>query len=114
MPGFVDVTGWSSEEVRRLGHADDYDDVDHQPRRVSNLDPSTRRVSRRIFDNRQKSVQPAASQSSRIVRVHFNIRNHQSPFRLNPRLRVCQAQRSGGALAEPRSGAEGGKPPVGG
>lgn len=26
MPGFVDVTGWSSEEVRRLGHADDEDD----------------------------------------------------------------------------------------
>ena len=23
MPGFVDVTGWTSEEVRRLGHADD-------------------------------------------------------------------------------------------
>jgi hypothetical protein len=30
MPGFVDVTGWSSEEVRRLGHADDYDE---QPQR---------------------------------------------------------------------------------
>ena len=26
MPGFVDVSGWSSEEVRRLGHADDYDE----------------------------------------------------------------------------------------
>lgn len=23
MPGFVDVTGWTSEQVRRLGHADD-------------------------------------------------------------------------------------------
>lgn len=23
MPGFVDVTGWSAEDVRRLGHADD-------------------------------------------------------------------------------------------
>ena len=33
MPGFIDVTGWTSEEVRRLGHADDYDDVDYQPRR---------------------------------------------------------------------------------
>ena len=33
MPGFVDVTGWTAEEVRRLGHADDYDDVDHRPRR---------------------------------------------------------------------------------
>lgn len=33
MPGFVDVTGWTSEEVRRLGHADDCDDVDFQPRR---------------------------------------------------------------------------------
>lgn len=30
MPGFVDVTGWTSEEVRRLGHADD--DYDEQPR----------------------------------------------------------------------------------
>lgn len=26
MPGFVDVTGWTSEEVRRMGHADDYDE----------------------------------------------------------------------------------------
>jgi len=33
MPGFVDVTGWTSEEVRRMGHADDCDDVDFQPRR---------------------------------------------------------------------------------
>ena len=33
MPGFIDVTGWTTEEVRRLGHADDCDDVDHQPRR---------------------------------------------------------------------------------
>ena len=32
MPGFVDVTGWTSEEVRRLGHADDYDEVAYQPR----------------------------------------------------------------------------------
>ena len=39
MPGFVDVTGWSSEEVRRLGHADDYDDVDFQPRRSFNRKP---------------------------------------------------------------------------
>ena len=33
MPGFVDVTGWTTEEVRRLGHADDCDDVDYRPRR---------------------------------------------------------------------------------
>lgn len=32
MPGFVDVTGWTSEEVRRMGHADDYDEVEYQPR----------------------------------------------------------------------------------
>lgn len=32
MPGFVDVTGWSSEEVRRLGHADDYDE-EYTPQR---------------------------------------------------------------------------------
>jgi len=36
MPGFVDVTGWTSEQVRRLGHADDYDDVDHRPRQRFN------------------------------------------------------------------------------
>jgi len=33
MPGFVDVSNMTSEEVRRMGHADDYDDVDYQPRR---------------------------------------------------------------------------------
>ena len=33
MPGFVDVTGWTSEEVRRLGHADDADET-YQPRRT--------------------------------------------------------------------------------
>lgn len=27
MPGFVDVTGWSKEDIRRLGHEDDYDGV---------------------------------------------------------------------------------------
>jgi hypothetical protein len=32
MPGFIDVTGWTSEEVRRLGHADDYDEGEHTPR----------------------------------------------------------------------------------
>jgi len=35
MPGFVDVTGWTTEEVRRLGHADDYDEPEkYQPRRA--------------------------------------------------------------------------------
>lgn len=33
MPGFVDVSGMTAEQIRRMGHADDYDDVDHQPRR---------------------------------------------------------------------------------
>ena len=33
MPGFVDVSGMTYEDVRRMGHADDYDDVDHAPRR---------------------------------------------------------------------------------
>ena len=33
MPGFIDVTGWTSEEVRRLGHADDADETD-QPRQT--------------------------------------------------------------------------------
>lgn len=32
MPGFVDVSNMTSEQVRRMGHADDYDDVDYQPR----------------------------------------------------------------------------------
>jgi hypothetical protein len=32
MPGFVDVTGWTSEQVRRLGHEDDSDQVPAQPR----------------------------------------------------------------------------------
>ena len=36
MPGFVDVSNMTSEEVRRMGHADDYDDVDFQPRRKFN------------------------------------------------------------------------------
>jgi hypothetical protein len=27
MPGFVDVTGWSNEDIRRLGHADEDDEV---------------------------------------------------------------------------------------
>jgi len=31
MPGFIDVTGWTSEEVRRMGHADDYDE-EYTPR----------------------------------------------------------------------------------
>ena len=33
MPGFVDVSNMTPEEVRRMGQADDYDDVDYQPRR---------------------------------------------------------------------------------
>jgi len=32
MPGFVDVSNMTSEEVRRMGHADDYDEVAYQPR----------------------------------------------------------------------------------
>lgn len=35
MPGFVDVSGMSSEDVRRMGHADDYDDADYQALRKS-------------------------------------------------------------------------------
>lgn len=30
MPGFVDVTGWSREAIRHLGHADDYDEETNQ------------------------------------------------------------------------------------
>ena len=32
MPGFVDVSNMTNEEVRRMGHADDYDDIDYQHR----------------------------------------------------------------------------------
>ena len=39
MSGFVDVSGMSSEDVRRMGHADDCDDVDHQPRRGIKRNP---------------------------------------------------------------------------
>lgn len=39
MPGFVDVSGMSYEDVRRMGHADDYDDVDYQPRRSFKRNP---------------------------------------------------------------------------
>jgi len=45
MPGFVDVSNMSSEEVRRMGHADDYDDVDFQPRRKLKSYVSTRPAS---------------------------------------------------------------------
>ena len=41
MPGFVDVTGWTAEEVRRLGHADDADET-YQPRQT--WKPRTRPV----------------------------------------------------------------------
>lgn len=33
MPGFVDVSGMTYEDVRRMGHADDYDDVSSAPAR---------------------------------------------------------------------------------
>lgn len=33
MPGFVDVSNMSSEEVRRMGHADDHDEVGPAPHR---------------------------------------------------------------------------------
>lgn len=45
MPGFVDVSNMTSEQVRRLGHADDYDDVDFQPRRKLNSYTPTRSTS---------------------------------------------------------------------
>ena len=39
MPGFVDVSNMTAEEVRRMGHADDCDDVDFQPRRSFKRNP---------------------------------------------------------------------------
>jgi len=36
MPGFVDVSGWSDEEIRRLGHADDVEETPvYQTRRFA-------------------------------------------------------------------------------
>jgi hypothetical protein len=42
MPGFVDVTGWSAEDVRRLGHADDdYEESPvYQTRRFARRTPA--------------------------------------------------------------------------
>ena len=37
MPGFVDVSNMSSEEIRRMGHADDYDDPRDNPYAYRNL-----------------------------------------------------------------------------
>jgi hypothetical protein len=34
MPGFVDVSNMTSEQVRRMGHADDYDEEPYQPRQT--------------------------------------------------------------------------------
>ncbi len=39
MPGFVDVSNMSDLEIKRLGQADDYDDVDFQPRRSFKRNP---------------------------------------------------------------------------
>ncbi len=39
MPGFVDVSNMSDLEIKRLGHADDYDDVVVQHRHVSKRNP---------------------------------------------------------------------------
>lgn len=41
MPGFIDVGGMTAEEVRRLGHADDYDD---EPRRYGRAPARTNPV----------------------------------------------------------------------
>lgn len=45
MPGFVDVTGMTYEDVRRMGHADDYDDVDYQRRRKVAVRPASAKYS---------------------------------------------------------------------
>jgi hypothetical protein len=43
MPGFIDVSGMTSEQVRRMGHADDYDEPDtyYTRRYASRTQPST-------------------------------------------------------------------------
>ena len=43
MPGFVDVSNMSREDIRRMDHAADYDDVDFQPRRKFGNSYSTSR-----------------------------------------------------------------------
>ena len=42
MPGFADVSNMSREDIRRMDHAADYDDVDYQPRRKFNSQATTR------------------------------------------------------------------------
>ena len=42
MPGFVDVSNMSREDIRRMDHAADYDDVDFQPRRKFGYNPQVR------------------------------------------------------------------------
>ena len=68
MPGFVDVTGWTSEEVRRLGHADDFDDVDFQPRRkLKNYAPARPTSAKYIVSD----VWAAACAAQRINGAYF-------------------------------------------
>lgn len=50
MPGFVDVTGWTSEQVRRLGHADDCDESPVQPRWKSQHRAATAQVGYLVTD----------------------------------------------------------------
>ena len=46
MPGFVDVTGWTSEEVKRLGQRDDdFGEVDSPRRRKTYVRPASARYS---------------------------------------------------------------------
>lgn len=55
MPGFVDVTGWTTEEVRRLGHADDEDprDSNYSHRNLARRNP--------YGYNRQTYTKPASA-----------------------------------------------------
>jgi hypothetical protein len=61
MPGFVDVTGWTSEQVRRLGHEDDSDEGPAQSRWRSQRSAATAQVGYLVTD-----VWAAASHAQRV------------------------------------------------
>jgi hypothetical protein len=61
MPGFIDVSGMTSEEVRRLGHADDYDEEtnQHQARAYSTY-RNTAKIKKPLFSYDADKVWGAA------------------------------------------------------
>ena len=67
MPGFVDVTGMTYEDVRRMGHADDYDEEpQHYSRRASSYNKPAVQVGYAVND-----VWAAACAAQRINDGYF-------------------------------------------